>query len=128
MSYPAEAGFAFDPTTPTLSSSLLIMSGTELDHKKPSKKGYAGTKERKRGRKRNKAHQQAEAEAEAEAQAQQGEHVPVSAPTDGQPSWISGDPDQETDPTAPFGFVDSDVKTYFKDLFAQLKASEATVI
>lgn len=82
------------------------------------KKGFAGNKERKRGRKKSKVSSEAPSEPDP-ATSPQG-HTE-------QPSWIASSAD-EVDPTAPFGFVDSDVKTYFKDLFAQLKASESTVI
>lgn len=88
------------------------------------KKGFAGNKERKRGRKKSKI--AVEAQDEDAIEPQNVTVTPPAAASD-QPAWIARQGDEE-DPTAPFGFVDTDVKTYFKDLFSQLKASESTVV
>lgn len=70
---------------------------------------------RKRGKKnKNKSTEQAESH----------ELLPVPEPElTGEPSWIHSAPIQppETNPEAPFGYVDADVKAYFRTVDVQIR-------
>ncbi|KDN47717.1 hypothetical protein K437DRAFT_267764 [Tilletiaria anomala UBC 951] len=102
-----------------------------------AKKGFAGHKERKRGKKKSKVVAELTVAAVEEpsesiidtdltkkpAAQQEGED------TDGQlnPSWVVSESSikpNDADDVAPFGYVDADVKAYFKDVHAKLKEAE----
>lgn len=66
---------------------------------------------RKRGKKNKKTSEVIPQEPEKPAQPE---------PTDG-PSWIVSAPVEETNPEAPFGYVDADVKAYFRTVDIQIR-------
>ena len=107
-----------------------------------AKKGFAGHKERKRGKKKS---QQKEDEGVAAAAPDTDDHSqlyiddttvgqsipPPHSSANSEVPWIRDDQaagrDSVADPVAPFGFVDSEIKTYFKDIHQKLKDAEVTL-
>jgi len=96
--------FAADPT--------LVHTPTTLSLEMPKE-------HRKRGKKHKKSEKQDEY---AQYENQAPENQAVELQNDGAPSWIR--PAQETsefNPEAPFGYVDADVKAYFRTVDTQMR-------
>lgn len=100
-----------------------------------AKTGFAGHKERKRGKKKS---QQKEAEgataAAPDAKDCSQSHIddqpvlpPKSTTANSEVTWIRDAQAAVEDAVAPFGFVDSEIKTYFKDVHQKLKDAEVTL-
>ncbi len=138
------------------SSAAIVTEATRLHRQdigklsaKMGKKGFAGHKERKRGKKKSKQQDAATAAAPSNATgharaAPQDADAGLAGDEEGdeaqqpeQPSWIldsnpgaserrgHGPPLEEI---APFGFVDADIKAYFRDVHQQLQELEYTLV